>query len=97
PRVKFFKGWFNDTVPGYRLPDHEILFVNCDADLYSSTHTILTYIGPHLRSGDYLYFDEFHHNHQERKAFDEFVLSSGFQFTLVGCSQSRSQVLFART
>lgn len=93
-RVQFFKGWFEDTLPDYQLPKHDVMFVNCDADLYSSTKTILTYIGPHLRPGDYLYFDEFHHGADERRAFSEFVKSSECQFSLAACSQSKSQVLF---
>jgi len=93
-RVRFFKGWFEDTLPGYQLPKHDVMFVNCDADLYSSTKTILTYIGPHLRPGDYLYFDEFHHWADERRAFSEFVMSSGCQFSLAACSRSKSQVMF---
>jgi hypothetical protein len=94
PRVRFFKGWFKETLPRYEIPEHEIMFVNCDADLYSSTKTVLDYIGPSLRAGDYLYFDEFHHADGERRAFDEFLLSSGLRFSLIGCSGPKSQVLF---
>ena len=36
PRVKFFKGWFEDTLPDYRPPQHDQLVINIDADLYSS-------------------------------------------------------------
>jgi hypothetical protein len=36
-RVKFFKGWFEETLPNYQFPDHEVLVINLDADLYSST------------------------------------------------------------
>jgi len=96
PRVRFFKGWFGCTLPQYQLPEHETMFVNCDADLHSSTKTILDYIGPYIRPGDYLYFDEFHHSNHERRAFEEFLESSGFRVRMVACSNSRSQVLFVR-
>jgi hypothetical protein len=28
PRVKLFKGWFEDTIPAYEPPHHDVLFVN---------------------------------------------------------------------
>jgi Macrocin-O-methyltransferase (TylF) len=41
-RVKFFVGWFNETLEGYRPPPHHLLILNCDADLYASTSEVLT-------------------------------------------------------
>jgi Macrocin-O-methyltransferase (TylF) len=96
PRVRFFKGLFEQTLSRYQPPDHDVMFINCDADLYSSTKTVLKYVGLLLKPGDYLYFDEFHHANDERRAFDEFLLTSGFRFSLVGCSGPRSQLLFVR-
>ena len=95
-RVRFYKGWFEDTLPSYQLPPHDVMFVNCDADLYSSTKSVLSYVGPHIKPGDFLYFDEFHHWADERRAFEEFLAYSGFRFSLVGCSASNAQVLFVR-
>ena len=37
PRVRFFVGWFEETLPQYEWPEHEVLVVVLDADLYSST------------------------------------------------------------
>jgi hypothetical protein len=96
PRITIFKGWFENTLPGYKLPKHDVMFVNCDADLYFSTRTILNYIGPLIKPGDFLYFDEFHHWADERRAFEEFRTASGFRFSLIGRSSSNSQVLFVR-
>ncbi len=96
PRVRFFKGWFDDTLPQYRPPEHDVLFVNCDADLYTSTKTILTHARPWLKVGDYLYFDEFHHAHGERNAFEEFVQTTGYRFAVVGSSPCKDQILFRR-
>ena len=45
PRVKLFKGWFEDTLPTYVPPEHDALFVNIDSDLYSSAKTVLQYLG----------------------------------------------------
>jgi hypothetical protein len=44
PRLKFFKGWFEETLPGHSVPDHDVMFVNFDADLYSSTKTVLGFL-----------------------------------------------------
>jgi hypothetical protein len=55
------------------VPPHEELFLNCDADLYSSTKTILHVLKPHIRTGTYLYFDEFQAREHELRAFDEFL------------------------
>ena len=33
PRVSFFPGWFEETIPLYVWPDHDVLVVMLDADL----------------------------------------------------------------
>ena len=43
PRVQFHVGWFADTLPVFALPTHERLVVTLDADLYSSTVTVLDF------------------------------------------------------
>jgi hypothetical protein len=35
PRVRFFKGWFSETLPRYHFPEYDRLVINLDADLYS--------------------------------------------------------------
>jgi hypothetical protein len=96
-RVSFFKGWFNETLPRYVLPKHEQLFVNCDADLYSSTKTILDFLKPHISPGTYLYFDEFQAREHESKAFNEFLSETGWTFRVVAASRGLTHVLFQRT
>jgi hypothetical protein len=93
-RVSFFKGWFSETLPKYSLPSHDVLFVTLDADLYSSTKTVLDFIGPHVSVGTYLYFDEFHFRDHELKAFDEFLASTKRKFDLIATDQGLSRVLF---
>jgi hypothetical protein len=95
--VRFFKGLFEDTLRDYRPPEHEVMFMNCDADMYSSARTVLKFATSQLKSGDYLYFDEFHEAHDERRAFSDFLTSAGARFSLVGVSLSRSHVLFEMT
>jgi hypothetical protein len=96
-RVSFFKGWFNDTLAQYVLPPHERLFVNFDADLYSSTKTVLNFLKPHISLGTYLYFDEFQAREHESKAFEEFLSETGWAFQVVAASRGLTHVLFQRT
>lgn len=94
PRVTFFKGWFSDTLPKYVLPSHDVLFVTLDADLYSSTKTVLDFIRPHVSVGTYFYFDEFYSRDHELRAFDEFLSTTQYRFSLVATDPSMSRVLF---
>ena len=61
PRVKFYKGWFTDTLPGFfkSFSPKPSLVLHLDADLYSSTAFALEQVRPFLREGAMLIFDEF--------------------------------------
>jgi hypothetical protein len=94
PRAKFFKGWFEQTLPAYQVPDHEILVLNFDADLYSSTKCALERMSTYIVPGTYLYFDEFSDLQHEFRAFMEFCLSSSRRFVVRGATTSMMCVLF---
>jgi hypothetical protein len=96
-RVTFFKGWFSETLAHYIPPKYERLFINCDADLYSSTRTVLAHFLPHIQQGVYLYFDEFQSHEHEMKAFDEFLAETGLQFEVVAATRGLEHVLFRCT
>jgi hypothetical protein len=96
PRVRFFKGWFEDTVPAYEPPEHERLVVNVDADLYSSAALVLAAVEPLLEPGSYVYFDEFNDRMHELRAFDEFLARTGMRFRTVAASRELSHVAFRR-
>jgi hypothetical protein len=96
-RVQFFKGWFDETLPKYKMPPHDILVVNLDADLYSSTAFVLNFLKDAIVPGTYIYFDEFNHQFHELRAFDEFINETGMQFSLLGATRTLQQVLFRRT
>ena len=89
PKAKIVEGWFADTLPGF---DFEALgyigLVHFDADLYSSTATALKYVGPHLRPGCYVVFDEWHGYNgcesNEQRAWREFADDTGIGWTVVG-------------
>jgi hypothetical protein len=94
PRVKIFKGLFQDTLPTYRLPEHETLIINIDCDLYSSTSFVLNVLEEHISPGSYIYFDEFSDSHNELKAFHEFIARTNKRFSLLGATRSYAQVSF---
>jgi hypothetical protein len=96
PRVRFFVGWFEDTLPDYPWPEHEVLVVVMDADLYTSTSTALRYVKERLVPGSYLYFDQFHHRCDELRAFAELIDENPLMFELVAASNDLSMVAFRR-
>jgi hypothetical protein len=79
-RVRFFKGWFDQVLPSYIVPEHDVLVVNMDADLYSSTIYVLRHLRPQIKPGTFIYFDDFFCLDQEPEAFDEFLKESGLKF-----------------
>jgi len=97
PRVQFFKGLFEQTLPDYKCPPHEVLILILDADLYSSTSFVLNFMEHAIVPGTYVYFDEFNHRLDELRAFDEFVKKTGTKFSLIGATRSLGQVMFQRS
>lgn len=96
PRVRFFKGWFNETLPGYQVPTHDRLVLDMDADLYSSTGYVLKTLESLIVPGTYIYFDEFADRENELRAFSEFVLDTQMRFELLGANRDNSKVVFRR-
>lgn len=97
PRVSFIKGWFEDTLPGFTVPPHERLVLHLDADLYSSTRTVLQAMEPHMSVGTFLIFDEFADRNHELRAFEEFwAARPDWEFRLVGCDRILARVAFER-
>jgi Macrocin-O-methyltransferase (TylF) len=94
PRVQFIKGLFQETLPRYVVPTHDVLVVNIDCDLYSSTHFVLNSLSDHIRPGTFLYFDEFSDPHNELRAFQELLTATGKKFALIGATRSYGQVSF---
>jgi O-methyltransferase len=96
PRVRFFKGWFNETLPRYSFPEHEKLVINMDADLYTSTKYVLASVARQIEVGAWLYFDEFSDWQHEFRAFREFVRDSGMRFQAVAQCNSFYNIVFRR-
>jgi Macrocin-O-methyltransferase (TylF) len=76
--VEFHVGFFDETVPAFaadmKLP---FSFAHLDADLYSSTKTVLDALGEWFVPGTILVFDEYFGNHgwrnHEHRAFMAFL------------------------
>jgi hypothetical protein len=95
-RVTYFKGWFEDTLPGYNFVDSPETVISMDADLYSSTSYVLTRLRPHIKVGTFVYFDEFWDRHHEMKAFEEFLAETGMRFQLLAATYGMRNVVFKR-
>ena len=94
PRVKFFKGWFEDTLRDYQVPDHDVLVMIMDADLYSSTAFVFGRLRPYIRPGTFIYFDEMNHVEDEPRAFDELIRDSGLQFRPLCADRTMQRAFF---
>ncbi|MEV8436469.1 class I SAM-dependent methyltransferase [Actinosynnema sp. NPDC051121] len=98
PGAELVAGWFDQTLPGF-LAEHDgpVAFLHVDCDLYSSTKTVLDLVGPRLREGSIVLFDEYFNYHgwreHEHKAWVEYVESSGIEFRYEGYTHNHEQVI----
>lgn len=95
-RVKFFKGWFEDTLPKYEFVDSPVIVLFIDADLYSSASYVLKTLRPHLKVGTVIYFDEFWDRYGELKAFEEFLAETRMSFELLAATYGMKTAAFRR-
>ena len=96
PRIKFYPGWFEETLPGYRFVDSPVLVIFLDADIYSSTQYVLKTLQPHIKVGTILYFDEFWDPLHEQRAFKEFLVQTGFKLEAIAADYGMNHVAFRR-
>jgi Macrocin-O-methyltransferase (TylF) len=94
PRVCFHKGWFNEVLPTYQVPEHELLLLIMDADLFSSTSYVLNHLRPFIGAGTLIYFDEMNHPDHEPKAFDEFMQATGLRFKPLCADRTLTYAIF---
>ena len=95
-RAQLHRGWFNQTLPAFTLPQHERLIVHIDVDLYSSAKFVLQTLQDDIHVGTIILFDEFYDRKHELKAFDEFLASTNMAFRFLGSATSLSQCVFER-
>jgi hypothetical protein len=93
-RVTLVEGWFDETVPRFELPPHDVLFVNIDSDLYSSATTVLGRLKHEFHAGDFLYFDELNSHNHELRALREFLDDTKASVTAVATNRTRTKWLF---
>jgi hypothetical protein len=95
--VRLVKGWFNESIPGWRKANPgPLAFAHMDADLYSSTKCVLDLLADRIVPGTVLQFDEFFNypgwQEGEFKAFMEFVAEHHVEFNYLGYVFDHEQV-----
>lgn len=97
PGAELVVGLFEDTLADF-LAGHPgpVDFLHLDADLYSSTVTVLDQIGSRLRPGSVVIFDEYFNypgwEQHEHRAWGEFVARSGTSFRYAAYTFNNEQV-----
>ncbi|MCZ2806471.1 class I SAM-dependent methyltransferase [Modestobacter sp. VKM Ac-2983] len=97
PGAELVIGWFDQTLPGF-LAEHPepVAFLHLDADLYSSTVTVLEALEGRLRVGTVLLFDEYFNfpgwEQHEHRAWTEFVSRTGVEFEYLGFTADDEQM-----
>ncbi|WP_436493169.1 class I SAM-dependent methyltransferase [Actinokineospora sp. HUAS TT18] len=98
PGADLVVGWFDDTLPAF-LAEHPgpVDFLHVDGDLYSSAKTVLELVGPRLRVGSVIVFDEFFNyagwRDHEFKAWLEYVEATGVEFRYEAYTTDNEQVV----
>jgi Macrocin-O-methyltransferase (TylF) len=95
-RVKFFKGWIEDTLETYKMEENEVLVIFNDTGVYSSTSFVLKRLRDYFKVGTIIYFDQFAIVEHELQAFDDFLLESGMKFELIAADYGLMNVAFRR-
>lgn len=98
PGAELVVGLFADTLPAFLAAHPEpVAFLHVDADLYSSARTVLELVGPRLRPGSVIVFDEYFNYpgwpEHEHKAWREFVAKTGLSFRYEGYTLDNEQVI----
>lgn len=90
-------GWFADTLPRF-LAAHpgDASFIHIDCDIYQSTKTVFDHLGPRIKPGTIIVFDEYFNypawREHEYKAFQEFVHEGRRQYRYIGFSAEKGHV-----
>jgi O-methyltransferase len=89
-RVSFYKGLFQETLPGFvkNLEVDQQKVILMDADLFTSTLYVLTMMAPYLKKGDIILFDQFNVPMHEFLAFQLFTSSFYLKFELIGAANN---------
>lgn len=94
--VTLHAGWFDETIPPFLAANAgAAALLHLDADLYSSTKTVLDLFKDRIKPGTILVFDEYYNypnwREHEFRAFQEFVAENGLAYRYVGFSMLQGQ------
>jgi hypothetical protein len=98
PGSELVVGWFDEVLPGF-MAAHPgpVDFLHVDCDLYSSTKTVFELVGPRLRAGSIIVFDEYFNypgwQEHEHRAWLEYVDKAGLRFEYEGYTVDHEQVI----
>lgn len=90
PRVSFVKGLFQATLPDFLknyTPDGQLV-IHIDADLYSATLYVLTYLNDLIQPGTVLLFDEFSSVLHEFRALEDYCAAYMRKYEVVSAVNS---------
>jgi predicted O-methyltransferase YrrM len=98
PGASVVTGLFEDALPGFLAEtDEPIAFMHLDADLYSSTKTVLDLVGERLAPDAVLVLDEFFNypgwRVHEFRAWNEFIARTGRTFDYLAYTGNNEQVV----
>ncbi|HEU0129040.1 MAG TPA: class I SAM-dependent methyltransferase [Pseudonocardiaceae bacterium] len=102
PGAELVVGCFDEVLPGF-MENHPgpVDFLHIDADLYSSASTVLNLVGPRLREGSVVVFDEFFNypgwQEHEYRAWTEYVERTAIAFRYEAFTFDNEQVAVTLT
>ena len=96
--VTLHVGTFEETLPVFlETYGDMVAFINIDCDLYNSTKTVFSYLGPRIRAGTVVVFDEYfcfsRWREHEYRAFHEFLAETGFEYEYIAFSLFTGQAV----
>lgn len=100
--VKFYKGWFSDTIPQYKIEnDKPIALLHIDCDLYSSTIDVLYGLNDYIVKDTVIVFDEWYYNfhnseenrQSEQVAFFEWIKTKNFEYIMYPELEPERQII----
>ncbi len=95
-RATFYKGLFQQTLPGFikKFDNSRRNVIMLDADLFSATLYALSSLAPYLKKDDIIFFDEFVVPTHEFKAYQDFITSHYVNLKLVAAANNYYFVAF---
>lgn len=96
--VSLVRGWFDETIPEFlnKYNMNDVLFIHIDSDTYQSATIILNQIGPKIKTGTLVLFDEFigypNWKNGEFKALNEAAERFEFQFKFLAFSTEQALI-----